>query len=417
MDTARVMGMDMGMDQPERPSSSQGLILAKAIGIIVIVVGLAVLLAANAVSGVLAKKNPPLSLAASSENGFAWQEMADLKFRSEAVSTETINQGAISAEPDAIRAYELEPLSAKSLALIGLAQDQPDRQDAIMLAAAAINKRDKTLQGNLLNLYIRRGDFAQTTYQLNNILRVKPELKDSILPVLVAALESDQAVPALAKTLNEGTSWTNDFLSLASQYPPVVGNLLTLRQALTAEAGVDLDADRHILRALVAARRYDDAYGAYRTLAKIDNSDPPTLLPRKLDWRAQFHPFDWHLADERGFRAFANSEGDQLEFSISRGSGGVLAERMLPSPAGPFSVTLDYILEPVGRGDNVRLEIACADSARKLVDEMTAAGRVTYDARTPPQGCKFMELRVHARAWSSDGKISGTIKNITLKPQ
>lgn len=414
---ARVTGMDMGMDHPERPSFTRGRILAKAIGIIAIALGLTVLLAANAVSGVLAKKNPPLSLAAYEGNGFAWQEMADLKFRSEAVSAETISQGAILAEPDAIRAYTLEPLSAKALALIGLAQDQPDRQDTIMLAAAALNKREQTLQGNLLNLYIGRGDFAQTTYQLNNILRVKPELKDTILPVLVAALESKQALPPLAKTLNEGTIWTNDFLSMASKHPPAVGNLLSLRQNLTAEAGVELETDRHILRALIAARRYDDAYGAYRALANIDSAGPPILLPRKIDWRAQFYPFDWRLADDPGFRAFANSQGDRLEFSISRGSGGVLAERMFPGPAGAFAVTLDYTLEPVGRGDNVRLEIVCADSARKLVDEITTPGRVTYDVRTPPPGCDFIELRIHARAWSSDRNTSGTINSITLERQ
>lgn len=424
---AHVTGTGMAMVQASRPDTSYGRLLTKAFCIGLTVIGLALLLAAQAVSGALAKKSPPLAAMVYPANGFAWQELAGLKFKIEAVSAATIASGAQAAAPDALQAYRLEPLSAESLALIGLAKSDPIQHDAIMLGAGKINQRNLTLQGNLLNLYLARDDFPQTIHQLNTILRVRPSMKADILPVLVPALQDDRAVPALAQTLNQGTEWTNDYLRLASANPPALSNLLALRQSLTPDAGVNSETDRLILHGLIGARRYAEAYRAYVNLAGINNAAKPETLPNTLGWRNAYLPFDWRLADSPGFRAFSDSAEQgmpapqkaqgTLDFSIARGEGGVLAERMIRRPPGPFAVTLDYAMQPAGRGDNVRLEILCADPSQRILDVMTKPGRKTYAVGAMPKNCQFVRLRIHARAWSRDGPITGAIKQIVLSRQ
>lgn len=412
------MGMAMAMEQPQQtdPSRSRTRIV-KAVFVVVAVLALAAVMFAQAASGAWAKKNPLVAASLFPANGLAWQQKADLTFKTTAVSAETIQDGARAAAPDAMRAFQLEPLSPTALALIALAQQQSDKRDGILLTAANINQRDLFLQGNLLRLYTEREDFSQITRQLDEIIRIRPAMKKSILPVLVNTLEDDRAVPALAQIMNSGAAWTNDFLRLASGNRPLLGNLLAVRERLKPAAGVNPVTDRAILAALVAERRFAEAYASYAVLAGPRAVKQPSQLPATLDWRSEFYPFDWRLADARGLRAFSDEAGDNLDFTIGRGEGGVLAERIFKAPTAGFGITLDYSIERTGRGDNIRVEMICENISRRILDVLPEVGRQTFAVGPLPANCGFIKLRLHGRAWSREGTISGSIKPISLDPQ
>ena len=151
---------------------------------------LAIALFLQASSSVLMLKQPALAARLMPLNGLALEQAATQQFMAGVKTEADIPLSARKALPMARRAFALDPLSPKSLAIMAMAE--PDRvvRRTMLTKASAINRRDLLLQGLVLEEAVAAGDYRATLEVFDRILRVHPEQKVAFFPILTDALKN-----------------------------------------------------------------------------------------------------------------------------------------------------------------------------------------------------------------------------------
>ncbi|MXO82057.1 hypothetical protein GRI35_01550 [Altererythrobacter aestiaquae] len=377
----------------------------------VIALVLAALAFLQASSSVLTRKQPALATQLFPLNGLAWEQMASREFMSGVTEEADIVPSAQSAADTARRAFALDPLAPKAFAVLAFAEGAGETRQEVLGAALEINRRDLLLQGLVLEGEVARKDYEGTLATLSSILRVHPEQKTNFFPVLMQALADDAALPALAGILDRSEEWHDDFLGSAARNPAVTANLATLR---LSRGAVDPDIDRRLIEGLLAAGDVGKARNIY--VAASNTAETNARTPSPIDWRKDFPPFDWKLADEAGFRAQLAKNQTDLELFVRGGQGGPIAERLIAVPLSGFTVTVEHQLGPPEQVKDVRLQVRCFGDEEPFYDEPFRIRRHSFRISNVPARCDFVTLTIHARAWTGRSAIRGTLSRLAIGP-
>ena len=380
-------------------------ILAASAGAVV----LSALLAVQAGSSVLTRKQPELSSRLLPVNGLALEQQATRQFMSAVKERDDLVPSAQAASPAALSAISRDPLSPKAYAVLAVAEQNSDRKRALLDAASKLNRRDLLLQGLVLEESVAQKNYAATLATLDMILSVHPEQKANFFPILLQALSEKDALPALSGILDQESEWQEDFFKFAVRKPEVLTNLAELR---LQRASVSLDVDQRLISGLASAGQLDKAYEVYR--AANGQSAPASGKRMILDWRARLSPFDWELADEAGFRAQPSATPDKLEVFVRGGKGGVLASRNVRLASGPVALRINHDLTPPVQVEDVRLQLSCPGAEQPFYDEPLRLGSRDYRIGAKPAACDFVTIAIHARAWTGSSAIRGIINRIEI---
>lgn len=384
---------------------------ARLIGAIVIGLVLASLAALQSASSVLTRPQPAMAVRLLPINGPAWEQLANQQFVAGVASQDDILPSAKHAAPTAMRAFKYEPLTSKAHAIVAIAQgNQGDGagRRALLDAAIRLDRRDLLLQGQNLEDRIARKDYAGALDAMDIILRVHSAQHATFFKILTQVLTQDAALPEMARILEGDARWHQAFIGYASRDRAALPNLSKLR---LQRQQTNPEIDRNLISGLSAMGEMEQAYRIYNVAT---GTGAQSAAGGSIDWSSKFPPFDWQLEDQPGFRAQPSRSGKQLEIFVRSGKGGLIAQRTLPVPAGNISLILTHNVVPANQVKNVRITVGCTGSDAPFFDQALSPGKNHFRLGKVGARCQFINLVIHARAWSGRPNLEGTIDPLQI---
>lgn len=113
-----------------------------------------------------------------------------------------------------------EPLNASLLSLIGLWNHEIGNETgavAVMRLARKVARRDTISALYLIEFSSEMGDVQAALKNYNDLLLSRPQLYDSLLPILSSAIVYPEVRKALRPYLEKASRWTPAFLSIAAR--------------------------------------------------------------------------------------------------------------------------------------------------------------------------------------------------------
>lgn len=396
-------------------------------------VTVAVLSAAQALSSASQRTAPALSLAVFPYNGLAkertaYNALAESVRAASGASGEALADAALddggsslglgasaadlktfasAAAMTAREAIASEPLLPRALAILAISEQDPLRKQRIVERASQISRRDPVLQVLVLEQKGASGDYVGAVDTIDEILRVRPERQKELFPVLAKALEDKAAVPGFARLLARPLPWRDSFLSFAVNQAGALDHLATIRQRIGTATK---DFDQKLVAQLAANGRMPAAERVYR---HINKAGAPDGISGLIDWRADYPPFDWKLADQSGFRAQIGDQPDELEIDVAAGNGGVIASRLLRNPERPFTLNLALDVSPTEQVKDMKLVLACAGAPQAFFERPFAQGANTFAVGEVPK-CPYVSVAIEARSWTGTRALSGTLSPLRI---
>ncbi|MHA6332453.1 hypothetical protein ACXYL9_02115 [Qipengyuania sp. CAU 1752] len=375
--------------------------------------GLAGILMLQAMSGFAARRAPDLATSVMSGNGEATDRLAFARFLggvSDPENPAAVAQSAQLAAPLARQALAIEPLSTRSLTVIGLAETDLEQQSKFLALADKINRRDISLQGVRLGNQVAAEDFDGVFDTVDRILRAGPEFSDQFFPVVLMAFREERGVARLFE-LSEGNSpWLNRFLIYAVREGSVLEELAAFRSRANVD---DEQFDNLLISSLTKRGYYDLAQDLYRRLT-AKAGDAEQIAAQPLGWHFRFSPFGWLLADRSGFRAQPAKDGDGIDINVGAGEDGVLAERVIAAPGGSFGIAVNHDIKRPEQLRYFRLLLHCGDISKPFFQAPMVDQRNSFKVGQAPQGCDFVHVALYARVFSTQPPLRGHVSEVAL---
>ena len=326
------------------------------------------------------------------------------------------------------RALLRDPINPRALRILGqLADDAGEevRAAKFMKAAADLSLHESTAVYWLMRKGLTDGNFSSVAKYTDALLRQRPQLITSVMPILVRLAENtDQhASTELKMRLASNPPWRTSFFSrlpdFVSDARTPLDLLLSLKETPTPPTANDLAP---YLRFLIARGFFDLAY--YTWLQFL----PPEQLTRVgLLFNSGFEsppsglPFDWVISPGTGVTIDMAQRADHkddralfLEFGPGRAEFGGVSQ-LLMLPPGTYKLMGKFKGELRGRR-GLQWQIACAARDEPLAESPMFIGVeplwTDFDMKfsVPNADCRAQELSLVLAARSaSEQLVSGTI--------
>lgn len=314
---------------------------------------------------------------------------------------------ANSLEP-ARRAFASGGISTEAAAILAFAQEEPEQRAASLAAAESLSLRGRILNFTVAQAAAERGDTQTSLAALDRLLTLYSNVRVQLIPAMVAYLDDAENIPALQQVLQGDPEWADEFFSRGSRDPETLQNLGRLRISMADTLSIRPGTDRGLVRQLVQADHWDEAFTLYSLFESNMASVPAET--EGLGWGDQFPPFDWALADERDFHARPDASYAKVDVRIDSGRGGQLAQRLAPRPEAGGTLLIEHSLEPASSLGDMRVSVTCAQSEEVLGESPLSASPMRLPLGENP--CQWVEIVIVGRAFSGRPGIAGEIGTI-----
>lgn len=399
--------MVTAMKSRKRRNAEPKLNVARALGSLVMGLVLAAGLALQAASSTLTRANPAIATQLFPANGLAREQAVARSLMAEVEKPEDLPAVADKLGPGALAAVEREPLSPKAHAILAMAAGAGQSQSDILASSSALNRRDLLMQGLVLERQVAAREPEAAFKTLDRLLRVHPEQRAALWPVIRRALSDNRALTAFATVLDGSSPWHRNFLiDTATKEDDALLALSRLRPRLPFE---DAEFDRLLVRRLFQTGEIEAAFATYESALRSEGTDTAGM-----GWRSEFAPIEWRLVDESGLRAQMALDQTDLEIFVRSGKGGVVAERLIANMQDIREIVANHDLTPPGQIGDVRLQLRCQGADEPYFDQPFTPERSVFRVGNSPANCGFTMLAIQARAWTGRSAIRGTIEPLRI---
>lgn len=372
-------------------------------------VALAAVLAAQSAGIALTRKQPETALMVFPSNGLAQENLAAAIFKADIEVSQEAGEAARAAKTLALASYRNETLTPEVHAILALAQGKVEARSEVISRASELDRREPMLQGLVLQEYVEEGNYTGVVTTLDRILRVRPSRSSELFPVLLTVFVQDGATDQFARVLDGTSPWHERFLRFVVRQDAALTNLAKLRTLTTFG---NEEVDKALLSNLASESEIGTGYELY---TQISEPTKRSSQEGDLQWASEYAPFDWQFADEADFRAQRSLDSDQLELYVRAGQGGIFARRIIKAPEGPFTISAQHEIKPRELADDVRLLLRCTDQPQPFFEARFEPERFQQLVNDLPSQCPFIEVQLHARAWSGKSALRGTISPLRIK--
>lgn len=200
------------------------------------------------------------------------------------------------------------PLNSTPFRMVALAAEESgdaDRARLLMKTAAHRTRRDTLTQMWLADENLFAGDYAGAMENIDAILRVWPDMRETLLPVMSELALERESGDALIAALEENPPWRAGFLTQMPVQHEDPSELQTFYAALIAgPAPPTTEELRAFLQALVNSGDAKLAQAVWqRTLPDDAQSQPNDIQNGGFERPVSGLPFDWNLGHVRGASA------------------------------------------------------------------------------------------------------------------
>lgn len=255
-----------------------------------------------------------------------WQAEAHLGLAANTLADEGGARDPSLAQAQARQALRHDPLSARAFSVLGqaaLLEGDGERADALMSAAARRSLRDAPSQTWLFARALDHGDYAGAMRSLDTLLRRRPELGETLSPVLFPVLDAAPAArAALADRLVLAPAWRSGMLARYSRTAASPAFVYDLHRALRESEAPPTDAEvSAYLDRLIRDRAYVAALVAWQQ--QRPQATTGLLIDGGFEAADSLPPFGWRLLAADGGAAdiirSPEGEGRALQATVLGG--------------------------------------------------------------------------------------------------
>lgn len=333
----------------------------------------------------------------------------------ERAEARTLSQAALRRDPTATAA-------AATLGIVLLGQNDTTTARRFLTYAQMLSRRNVQTQLWSIEDAVARNDVAGALRWYDIALRTKPDLSDTLYPVLAQASHDPAIRKALAHTLAGKPAWSDSYIGYAAGQkddPQSTAALfIDLRaRGVTIPAFAQASVVNILLDAgnLAQAWRYYTAIRPGATRLRARDSRFTALLDTPS-------AFDWSTPSDNSISASIRRtrDGGALEFAAPASIGGPVLQQVQLLPAGTYRL--------VGHSDGIAQDrralpywtLTCRTDGRELgrlvVPNSAQANGLFAGTLTVPANCPVQTLTLVAQASDAVGGTSGLIDRVVLAP-
>lgn len=318
------------------------------------------------------------------------------------------------------KALRQDPVNVPAAVVLGL--NAQLRGDVVMARRAfayaeRLSRRDLITQLWGIEEAVKRNDIGNAVHHYDVALRVKPEMREVLFPVLAGASAEGPVQAQLVRTLVLKPSWGEDFVdymaakSTDPQATAVLFNRLERASIKTSDT-----AKATLLNAFITSGQLDRAWAYYATI-RTGVSRDRVRNPRFAKQPDVATMFDWVAEGDGGI--VSTLERGSFSFSAPASIGGAMLQQVQLLPPGDYrfrghSIDVDqpddalpyWTLMCKGGKELGRVNVL---RSGQLNGYYTGMFRV-------PQGCPSQTLTLVARPSDKIAGLSGSIDYAELEP-
>jgi len=316
----------------------------------------------------------------------------------------------------------LEPLSARSLRILGQATKEPENTRRFMDAAIATSRLESGAAVWLINFYFEQKNYAETARLADVLLRSRPNMVE-VFGALGRMAETD-GKSEVQKLLAQRPPWRPAFFQHLEWGISDARTPLEMLLALQSDdAGPSSEEVQSYISLLMRNKLYDLAYYTWLLFLPEEQLSTTGLLANAdFTFPLSGKAFDWDLKGAEGVRVGIEPEPDNpkkpgLHFSFVGGRVGdpTVSQKLTLIP-GSYRMSGRQMGNVIGpRG--VRWQVSCLDNPSSppmaLGPMLTGASQwapYEFQINVPKVACPAQEVKLYLDARSASERIvSGQI--------
>lgn len=344
-----------------------------------------------AASKVTERTNPELAMALFPYNAQALARSADEEFTAAANALsedrETARAGFASASAKARQSLKAWPLNPRALRILALTEEAAEPNRGVLLAGHTLSRRDTQTQIFLIEAAARQGEIGAAMEHYDAVLRRRSGFRDAAGRNLALAISQPEILEEVAKQLAMQPSWASLLYYYALRTPESYSSFVELHRMLAGQDVIPPEFSAQFAQVLTAQGRFDDAV----TVADLAGAAGLSRAPRITDTSFQTepqYPGAWVTVDDAAAYLQPLNGGSAL-LSLSSGTTGTVAYRLVALPQGQYSATLSLDADQEGgfaTTANPEARLSCAKAG--TVTAGSPDLRVTED-------CPYQWLAIH----------------------
>lgn len=372
---------------------------------------LSILFGTQALSGVIAKRDPVLALQLFPWNGEAQERQAFGVFQSAQSDGKPLSEAAAAAFPMAKHSLRSHPLSPDAHAVAILSAKDAAAKARMIELASGLNRRDANLQGLVLEDAISTGSERRAIVAIDQILRVNARYATQLFPLLIDALKQPDSADVFLRYMDGSASWHEDFYFYALRDEAALPPLAQARETLEF---LPETFDARLIEGLVEL----DQTAKAREVYALASGPKQTKNTSEIDWKSDYPPLDWRFAENAGFRAQSSLTSTNLEIDVAPGKGGVIASKLIEAPSDTIQVSVTVFPSSGETASDLRLALRCKESKEVFGEMDLQAGpnnRVFLLEKRP--ACENWYISVYARVLRGQSPLKAELSRISIEPQ
>lgn len=373
---------------------------------------LAALSGADAFVGVTRARAPTAALRVHPNDALARANAADQAFLA-APADERVRAASEQAARASLRGSLLNPVAVR-LAALGLERGGSDAKLLGALdAGQRLTRHDAATQLLLIEANVAQGNVSGALTGYDHVLRRKPEMGETLFPILATAARDRGVLPDLRRLLGVGAPWVGYFIDWAISNDRDLGTLLpAITAAPTTATGLSEGRRQNLVKQLAALRDYPAAAAAYRRFDQAPDQGGRADFARP----SRFAPFDWEVQNGPGIDGAIDAKAGLFHFTLLGDGSGLLLRRLIAVRPGPHR--LDLAGTMVGPAAAlVAGRVTCAQTGAQLGTLGLRPNSPAGVARIVdvPRGCAFVWLALEGKTTPEDA-VEGRLSRFRLMP-
>jgi len=326
-----------------------------------------------------------------------------------------------------------EPLDISALNNLAILKNlSGDKSGADLLLQEASNRtwHDPLAQFSAMKSGLAAADYERAFKHLDGLLTTLPNSAETVLPLVLPALDDEAALKALSNVLKRNPPWRNSFTAWLKSKDQQATISYQLLAAMRRDGLPDSDVElRQVLEQMMAAKLYERAYYVW-----LDSLDPNSLLKVRGLFDGQFSLparnlfFDWNLTSPANSTVHITDDAAgrqklRLEFyKMDNHFNGVFQYLRL-SP-GSYQIGGDWAAHDLKASEGLVWQISCVEVAKILgasqrFKEPSTEAKFTFKLTVPTESCATQKLELVSASnlaleLSLDGDISFSNLNLEL---
>jgi hypothetical protein len=326
-----------------------------------------------------------------------------------------------------------DPLDLPTLRDLGLRLDREGRlaeADAILSFVGRRTWRDGPTEVWLLRRRLNQGRYREGFESADALLRRDADgtTRPALFALLIAASDRPDARPALVARLAASPWWRGDFLRALGAGADAAGAAAVFAALARGPRPPAADEYAPLIDRLVGAGDNDEAYAAWRAVARPVPASTPPLHDGGFSGASDHTPFTWSEATGVGASeeigpvidsaASLRGAARALRIDYDGYSSPSLPAQLLVRPPRRYRLHWREQVDPAVP-DRLFWRVRCAGTSRILARAPAAAGgwrEAGMSVETPPSGCAAQWLELATDPGERRAPLTGWYAAFRLEP-